>query len=260
VKIEADGFDLGAQRKEVKRNDLPSTLDGIQRYIVGTSSGELADLSEYSNLLVVPRAKIAEDGDYSLSGEKYRRARPTASAFPIVPLGEVAEVIAGQSPAGEYYNELGEGLPFYQGKIEFGAIYLGKPRKWTTQITKEALAGDILMSVRAPVGPVNVATERICIGRGLAAIRTKPTALPMYLFYILRAQEESITGNGGSVFDSISRTQIEQLPIPLPPLPIQEALVAEVESYQREIEQLEKEIEQRHSSISKAIERIWIGE
>ena len=79
-------------------------------------------------------------------------------------------------------------------------------------------------------------------------------------FYILRAQEESITGNGGSVFDSISRTQIEQLPIPLPPLPIQEALVAEVESYQREIEQLEKEIEQRHSSISKAIERIWIGE
>src|SRR5690554_3779659 len=88
-----------------------------------------------------------------------------------VGLGEVAEVTAGQSPPGKYYNDVGEGLPFYQGKKDFGYRLLGPPTKWTSVTTKTAEAGDILMSVRAPVGPVNFATQTICIGRGLAGIR-----------------------------------------------------------------------------------------
>jgi type I restriction enzyme S subunit len=86
-------------------------------------------------------------------------------------LGEVCEVIAGQSPEGRYYNNKEEGLPFYQGKKEFTKKYIGKPKKWTTKVTKEALKDDILISVRAPVGPINYSTQKICIGRGLAAIR-----------------------------------------------------------------------------------------
>ncbi|OQX24014.1 MAG: restriction endonuclease subunit S, partial [Desulfobacteraceae bacterium IS3] len=81
-------------------------------------------------------------------------------------LGEICTVIAGQSPEGRFYNESGDGLPFYQGKKEFGERYIGKPTTWTSKITKEAVKGDILMSVRAPVGPINFATEKICIGRG----------------------------------------------------------------------------------------------
>ena len=72
-----------------------------------------------------------------------------------VPLGLHALVIAGQSPEGQFYNQEGDGLPFYQGKKDFGDRELQPATKWTTQVTKEALAGDILMSVRAPVGPVN---------------------------------------------------------------------------------------------------------
>lgn len=236
VKIEADGFDLGAQRKESKRNDLPEVLNGIQTYMVALSEGQTFDLEHYPNLTLVSKERIAQDGDFNLSGERYRRVQITQAIFPIVSLVEIAEVIAGQSPPGEFYNTIAEGLPFYQGKTEFGNMYLGKPKKWTTQVTKEAREGDILMSVRAPVGPVNLATEHICIGRGLAAIRAKAIVNPLYLFYILHSQEETITGNGGSVFDSISRTQIEEIQIPLPPLPIQEAIVAEVESYQRIID------------------------
>lgn len=237
VKIEADGFDLGAQRRESKRNDLPDVLDAIEVYKATVSSIQQVKNSDlHPNLTVVSKDRIAEDGDYSLSGEKFRRVQKAQSAYPIVSLSEVAEVIAGQSPPGESYNTVGEGLPFYQGKTEFESIYLGKPQKWTTQVTKEAFASDVLMSVRAPVGPVNMATEHICIGRGLAAIRSKPNALPMYLFYMLRSLEGTITGNGGSVFDSISRNQIEELQIPLPPLSEQEAIVAEVESYQRIID------------------------
>ena len=67
-------------------------------------------------------------------------------------LGEVCEVIVGQSPESRYYNINSEGLPFYQGKKEFIYKYIGEPTKWTTKITKIAQKDDILMSVRAPVG------------------------------------------------------------------------------------------------------------
>ena len=88
--------------------------------------------------------------------------------WPVKQLVEVAEIISGQSPKGEYYNDSGDGLPFYQGKKEFQEKYIGSPTKWTSKTTKIAYEGDILMSVRAPVGPINFATQEICIGRGLA--------------------------------------------------------------------------------------------
>jgi type I restriction enzyme S subunit len=85
-------------------------------------------------------------------------------------IGDVCEVIAGQSPAGKFYNAEGKGTPFYQGKKDFGEKFIEASTTWTTQTTKIAKEGDILMSVRAPVGPVNFATEEICIDRELAAI------------------------------------------------------------------------------------------
>src|SRR5690554_8205744 len=100
-------------------------------------------------------------------------------------LGEICKVIAGQSPEGKYYYSEGNGLPFYQGKKEFCEKYLGVPSTWTTYITKEAEAGDILMSVRAPVGPVNFSTQKICIGRGLAAIRVGKVIDNEFLFNYL---------------------------------------------------------------------------
>ena len=73
----------------------------------------------------------------------------------VKPLIEVAEIISGQSPKGEFYNDEGNGLPFYQGKKRFQEKYIGSPIKWTSKTTKIAYEGDILMSVRAPVGPIN---------------------------------------------------------------------------------------------------------
>ncbi|MFA7035981.1 MAG: restriction endonuclease subunit S, partial [Methanosarcina sp.] len=141
-------------------------------------------------------------------------------------LGEVCEVIAGQSPEGKYYNNTGEGLPFYQGKKEFTDKYIGKPTTWTTSITKEAQENDILMSVRAPVGPVNFSTEKICIGRGLAAIRPSKFIDKEYLFNFLLKHENEIVGNAGAVFNSINKTQIQNISIPLPSLPEQQRIVS----------------------------------
>lgn len=155
-----------------------------------------------------------------------------------VTLGEVCKVIAGQSPKGTNYNKVGKGLPFYQGKKDFGEKYINLPTVWTTEITKEAIKDDILISVRAPVGPVNIATEHICIGRGLAAIRTTDKINKSYLFNYLLKIEKELVGNAGAVFNSINKKQIENLKVPLPNLTIQQDIVLKINKISSEVSKL----------------------
>lgn len=140
-------------------------------------------------------------------------------------ISDVCIVVAGQSPEGKYYNSDGKGLPFYQGKKEFNEKFIGEPKTWTTKVTKEALEGDILMSVRAPVGPVNFSTQKICIGRGLAAIRASKKVDREYLFYFLTKHESEIIGNTGAVFNSINKSQIGDIRLPFPALSEQKKIV-----------------------------------
>lgn len=131
-------------------------------------------------------------------------------------LGEVCDVISGQSPEGKYYNTEGKGTPFYQGKKDFTLKYVGEPTMWTYEVTKIAEKDDILMSVRAPVGDVNFATQRLCIGRGLAAIRTKGAVDKEFLFYFLVANKNRIKGKQGVGFASINRKEIMDINLKYP--------------------------------------------
>lgn len=146
--------------------------------------------------------------------------------WPIKKLGEIAVVQMGQSPPGETYNTDHVGLPFFQGKAEFGDEY-PTAVKWCSEPSRIAEAGDILLSVRAPVGPTNFATERCCIGRGLAAIRGNIKELNQrYIRYYLKRFETSIAARGvGSTFAAINRNDIERLKLPVPPLAEQERIV-----------------------------------
>ena len=146
--------------------------------------------------------------------------------WPRKKLVDIAAVQMGQSPPGESYNSDGVGLPFFQGKAEFGEEY-PTTVKWCSQPSRIADAGDILLSVRAPVGPTNFAPERCCIGRGLAAIRAEPKACnPRYVRYYLNRFETDITALGvGSTFSAINRNAIERLEVPVPPLPEQRRIV-----------------------------------
>jgi type I restriction enzyme S subunit len=145
--------------------------------------------------------------------------------WPTKTLGDVCEVIAGQSPEGKFYNAEGKGMPFYQGKKDFGEKFIEAPTAWTTQTTKIAKEGDILMSVRAPVGPVNFATDEVCIGRGLAAIRSSDELNRDFLFYQLWHLQPDIAGREGAVFASINKAEIEALPLAFAPLPEQQRIV-----------------------------------
>ena len=158
-KVENDGFDLGDQRRPISENDLPQAQVELTEYFSRLRSGQPLDDFYPKMALVVEKEKVAADGDYNLSGERYRITDSHDARFPMVPLGQVATVIAGQSPPGRSYNDAGKGVPFYQGKTEFGELFIGQPKKWTTDPRRFAEGGDILMSVRAPVGPVNLAPQ-----------------------------------------------------------------------------------------------------
>ena len=165
-------------------------------------------------------ALLATELDAGEKGKEWKVAK----------LGEVAGIIAGQSPKGDNYNKEGVGTPFYQGKKDYGDKYLKKPTVWTKTVTKTALEGDILMSMRAPVGSLNIATQKICIGRGLASIRVNEDVSRDYIYYALSNIADGLTGSAGAVFNSISKKQIEDIVIPLPPLPEQKRIVEKLDS------------------------------
>src|SRR4030067_776613 len=141
-------------------------------------------------------------------------------------LGEVCEVLMGQSPPSTTYNSNGVGLPFFQGKAEFTELY-PDAKKWCNAPNKIALPQDILLSVRAPVGKTNVADQKCCIGRGLAAIRYKNYK---YIFYFLKSIEQQLDKKGtGTTFKAISGEIIRTIEILFAPLPEQQAIVAQNE-------------------------------
>ncbi|HMQ70107.1 MAG TPA: N-6 DNA methylase [Ignavibacteria bacterium] len=262
VKIDNDGFDLGAQRRAIDKNDLTTALELLNQYKLSLQNNTTFN-SDNKNVFIVEKEKISRNGDYILSIERYRvNENIQKSNFEIVKLGDIAEVISGQSPESEFYNDQNLGMPFYQGRTEFGDIHIGDPKIWTTKITKKAIKGDILMSVRAPVGPVNISTQEVCIGRGIAAIRPNDKIMQSYLFRLLRSIQNDIRGNGGAVFDSINRNQIMNLEIPLPPLPIQQEIVTKIESYQKIIDGAKQIVEnyKPQIDIDESWEMVKLGE
>lgn len=245
VKIDKDGYDLGAQRRPIKDNDLPEAVELLKLWQKSITSGTIDEkISKSKRVTIVPKAKIAEDGEFNLTASRYQKVEDFSNCqYEMVKLGDVCDIIAGQSPKGETYNTDKIGMPFYQGKTEFTEKYISAPTKYTSSPTKIANKNDILMSVRAPVGPVNIAIDQCCIGRGLAAIRCKERINTSFLFYILKSMENQIKGNGGAVFDSISRKDIENIEIPLPPMSVQEEIVKELDAYQAIIDGAQKVVD-----------------
>jgi type I restriction enzyme S subunit len=165
-------------------------------------------------------------------------------------LGEICKLIMGQSPPGNTYIDKPEGLPFFQGKADFGK-YFPTVRIWCAQPIKVAEDGDILISVRAPVGPVNMSNLKCCIGRGLTSIRCKDNAINWFIFWYLRSIEEKLASLGsGSTFGAITRDDLVNLEIPLPPLEEQKRISAKIQELMQEVEHARISCEKQFEAIS----------
>lgn len=170
----------------------------------------------------------------SLGAVLFKRA-----ATEVASVAELATITMGQSPPGSTYNELGDGLPFYQGTRDFG---LRSPRRrvWCTSPNRIGEPGDVLVSVRAPVGRSNVARERCVIGRGLAALRSKYGAI---LFQSLCADPAvwSPFEGGGTVFGAINKEQLAELLVPTVPAASRDELEQRLSALDAKIGAAERE-------------------
>lgn len=130
-------------------------------------------------------------------------------------LQDIVDVTMGQSPKSEFYNTEGKGVPFLQGNRTFGLKYPTFDT-FTTMVTKEAKAGDVIMSVRAPVGDLNITPVDMCLGRGVCSLRMK-NGNQEFLYYMMKYYiPQLINKESGTVFGSVNRKDINGLDIDIP--------------------------------------------
>ncbi|NSW54208.1 MAG: N-6 DNA methylase [Anaerolineae bacterium] len=242
VKIENDGFDLGAQRSPIEKNDLPEALQLVQRF----QQDPNADWQDGELAIAVKKEKIAEDGDYNLTGDRYRVSDLyTSVTWPLVELGEVCVLIGGGTPSKQKKDY------WENGNIKWVAsrhISTGGAISSYEYITEKALeessanivpTGGTILITRVSVGKFAYADDDYAINQDLTGLVPKsidqlsPRYLRVIVPRVASFVEQSSNGIG---VKGVTRKYLASLQIPLPPLAVQEEIVAEIESYQRVID------------------------
>ncbi|HBI7022514.1 TPA: restriction endonuclease subunit S [Clostridium perfringens] len=185
-------------------------------------------------------------------GYKITELGEIPNEWKIKKLSDVSEIIMGQSPNSNSYNNDGIGIAFFQGKTEFGRI---NPivKKWCSNPTKISKPLDILISVRAPVGAVNINNIEACIGRGLGAIRQNEFSNYRYLYYAIQQFQAFLLKSAqGSTFEAINSNDLKSLKIPIPSLCEQEKIAEILSVVDEQIENTEKLI-QKNQELKKGL-------
>lgn len=218
-------------RQRVQLDTLESTLwdlpDLVEQQQIAATLGALDDKIE-SNRRAMTLAQDLGDALFEQVDSSH------------VKLEEIAEIVMGISPKGEFLNETGNGLPFYQGTRDFGFRF-PTLRVWTTEPKRQANANDVLLSVRAPVGDLNRASQTCCIGRGIAAIRS--VDFPSTLYYAMRGSTnvwEKFNAEG-TVFGSVKKTDVHEALIKWPKCENLAPLEERLSVIDRRIASLERE-------------------
>ena len=176
-------------------------------------------------------------------GYKITELGEIPSDWNIMKLSEVAEIVMGQSPDSSSYNDTEDGVAFFQGKTEFGRI---NPvvKKWCNNPTKISKPLDILISVRAPVGDVNINNIEACIGRGLGAIRATSSSNYKYLYYAIQKYNNQLKkASQGSTFEAINSNDLKGLKLPIPHIDEQEKIALILSNVDEQIDNVDALIE-----------------
>ena len=287
-KVENDGFGLGAQRRAIDKNDLPQVLAGLKEFIhmdrqdgqdksrssCKSCSSMLNALVERGLAQIVPKEKLAANGDYSLSGERYRESVVrSGQRWPTVPLSDVCSLQRGLSYSTAEVGDKGHGVPFYNLKSikRQGVPQRNDFKYFTGEIKDRHLVepGDVLIALTdlTPtselIGSPKLITDPIkaAYSADLGKLVLKDaTAQPQFLYHLLRSnhyREYIVTYSHGANVKHLQSDGFYAFQIPLPPLEVQKEIVAEIEGYQLEIKNYELEITKCREKIAKAVNKVW---
>ena len=264
-KVQNDGFGLGAQRRAIDRNDLPAAAAALRAFrhsCAGGIPGDVAnqtfrhsracgnpvdfDPSHYPDLLVVEKSRIAANGDYNLSGERYREGAAQSQTYPSYPLSEVCDIFSGSTPSKQEprYWENGTVPWFTIEDIRKGGRIIEKTEKFVTDegLKETSLKllpkHSVLLCCTASVGEYAFTEIEVTTNQqfnGLVVNRTfADRLLPKFLFFISsRFKDELIRLSGKTSFNFVSVGTLKTIEIPLPPPEVQKEIVAEIEGYQK---------------------------
>jgi hypothetical protein len=224
----------GGSYEDVKGFCRSATLDEIEEFgfnlspgrYVGAedAAGSSIDFAEFAAETTKTFAATASEAheveEVLLESFRALSDQDPPSGWEVRQLGDEAfsKITMGQSPPGSTYNDIGEGLPFFQGAKDFGALF-PTARVFCSAPTRVAEQDDVLISVRAPIGRINRATERCAIGRGLAAIRGRRPQDTVFIEYVLRAKEAEwhALEVEGSVFGNLGKKDLHGIEFLCPP-------------------------------------------
>ena len=249
-KVESDGFDLGAQRRPIDKNNLPQAQAKIGEYLQRLRADELVDDFEPMLGLIVAKEKIAASGEYNLSGERYRETKTRNHEFPMVLIGDTSlfRVESGGTPKSsveEYWN----GGVSWATLVDLPSTdFITEIRSTQRTISEQGLnkssarlipEGSVLVSTRATIGRIAINRIPLATNQGFKNIvieeleRVTPEYVALALIKLVPTMDAWASGG---TFKEISKSKFCELQIPLPPLEVQKEIVAEIEGYQKVID------------------------
>lgn len=262
IKITNDGFDLGAQRREHEKNDLPVALEAFNSYKESISSGKSFDDEKYSSICtLVEKEKVLANKDIVLSGERYVEEKVSQTEFDLMKLGNIASVNAGSSaPQGQKYFDNGK-FPFFRTS-DVGAVHLSSSLSITNdKLNDIALKENSLKLFPAKTilfpksGASTYLNHRVMMGvegyvsSHLACIIANTEFVVPEFLYLMLCQIDAKSLTEGA-YPSLKTSDIGDIEIPLPPLEIQEQIVKEIEGYQKIIDGAKMVVENYKPTIS----------
>lgn len=237
VKLNNDGFDLGAQRREIKGSEIPDVINIFNDYKKGI------DVEGRENIVLAKKSDIAEQ-DYTLVGERYKAPSVAVTKWPIVRLGDVCDTASGGTPqsSNQKYYHNGK-IPWLKsGEVVNGLIFSSE-----SFITEEGLKNSsakifpintvLVAMYGATAGQVGLLKIESSTNQAICGIYPNEKIVPEYLYYLLKSRRNYFVSiSTGGAQPNISQSIIKNIEIPLPPLSVQEEIVAEIESYQKIID------------------------
>ena len=261
-KVENDGFDLGAQRRAIAENDLPQVAQAVKEYLNTHTDMDAQDVQDkekesclscssmlphliaQGTALIAEKEKIAASGEYNLSGERYRETVAlTSGKWPLVALRDVCiEILSGGTPSTK-------NAAYWQGDIpwitsaDIVDIQTAIPRKYITEAAVRESAtniiprGNVIVVTRVGLGKLFRNDFDVCISQDSQGLILKEEVNADFMVYVLKDRVANFKSTSqGSTIQGVTKRQLAELQIPLPPLEVQREIVAEIAGYQRVID------------------------